>query len=49
MSFYIAVGREVQLRLDRSRGGHSSIHQMGKLHKDARMTQNRCMTRAEDK
>lgn len=28
---YIAVGREVQFGLDRSRGGHSSVHQVRKL------------------
>lgn len=34
MPVYIAVGREVQHGLDRSRGGNSTKHQMRKLQQD---------------
>lgn len=33
-TIYIAVGREVQLSLDRSRGGHSAVHQVRELQQD---------------
>lgn len=36
---YAAVGREVQLRPDRSGGGHGSVHQVGELQKHERGTQ----------
>lgn len=33
-TIYVAVGRKVQLSLDRSRGGHSAVHQVRELQQD---------------